>query len=128
MKKPRLHPLILLTILFLTFLAGLFLGRNYNRTGLQVSTPLSREDPFQSQSLQAAAPDETRLCVNINTADAAVLQTLPGIGESTAQKIIDYRNANGPFRFPTDLLRVEGIGETKLAAILDYITVQEELS
>ena len=114
MKKPRLHPLILLTILFLTFLAGLFLGRNYNRTGLQVSTPLSREDPFQSQSLQAAAPDETRLCVNINTADAAVLQTLPGIGESTAQKIIDYR--------------VEGIGETKLAAILDYITVQEELS
>lgn len=57
--------------------------------------------------------------VNINTATAQELQTLRGIGEATAEKIIADREANGPFKSIDDLTRVSGIGEKKLAAIRD---------
>ncbi|MBE6470138.1 MAG: ComEA family DNA-binding protein [Coriobacteriaceae bacterium] len=61
--------------------------------------------------------------VNINTADASALQSLPGIGEVTAQKIIASREAEGPFATIDDLKRVSGIGEKKFAALADAITV-----
>lgn len=61
--------------------------------------------------------------VNINTASAAELQTLSGIGPSMAQSIIDERSKNGPFASVDDLMRVSGIGEKKLAKIKDCICV-----
>lgn len=61
--------------------------------------------------------------VNINTASAAELQTLSGIGPSMAQSIIDERTKNGAFASVDDLMRVSGIGEKKLAKIKDYICV-----
>ena len=61
--------------------------------------------------------------VNINTASAAELQTLSGIGPSMAQSIIDERTQNGPFTSIEDLMRVSGIGEKKFAKIKDCICV-----
>lgn len=61
--------------------------------------------------------------VNINTASAAELQTLSGIGPSMAQSIIDERTQNGVFASVDDLMRVSGIGEKKLAKIKDCICV-----
>ena len=61
--------------------------------------------------------------VNINTASSAQLQTLSGIGESKAGKIISYRDANGPFKSVDELTKVNGIGEKTLAAIRDAICV-----
>ena len=61
--------------------------------------------------------------VNINTASAAELQTLSGIGPSMAQSIIDERTKNGAFASVDDLMRVPGIGEKKLAKIKDCICV-----
>lgn len=61
--------------------------------------------------------------VNINTASAAELQALSGIGPSMAQSIIDERSKNGPFASVDDLMRVSGIGEKKLAKIKDCICV-----
>lgn len=61
--------------------------------------------------------------VNLNSADAAQLQTISGIGEAKARKIIAYREANGRFASVDDLLNVSGIGEKTLASIRDQICV-----
>jgi competence protein ComEA len=61
--------------------------------------------------------------VNINTADLALLDTLPGVGPTTAQRIIDYREANGPFQIVDDLLKVPGIGPVTLDALRPLVTV-----
>jgi competence protein ComEA len=62
--------------------------------------------------------------VNVNTATAQELDTLPGVGPATAEKIIAYRREHGPFQRPEDLLQVSGIGEKKLAAMLDRVRVR----
>ena len=61
--------------------------------------------------------------ININTATLEQLESLPGIGPSTAQKIIDYRTDNGSFVAIEDIMNVSGIGETTFAEIKDLITV-----
>jgi len=70
-------------------------------------------------------PDEPRRSglVNINTATSEELQTLPGIGPKTAEKIIQYRQANGPFTRIEDVMKVKGIAQGKFAKIKDKITV-----
>jgi len=61
--------------------------------------------------------------INLNTATQAELQTLPGVGESTAKKIIDYRTKNGKFKQIEDIMNVSGIGEAKFNAIKDNICI-----
>ncbi len=61
--------------------------------------------------------------LNINTASVSELDTLPGVGPSTAQKIVDDRTANGPFKRVEDLMRVSGIGEKKFESLKDYVSV-----
>jgi competence protein ComEA len=61
--------------------------------------------------------------VNINTASLEELDTLPGIGLTTAQKIIDYRTVNGPFSTIEDIMNVSGIGPSTFEGMKDMITV-----
>lgn len=61
--------------------------------------------------------------VNINTATAAQLQTLPGIGEVKAQAIVEHRNQHGPFTSVDQLTDVRGVGAATLANIRSLITV-----
>ena len=61
--------------------------------------------------------------IDLNRAEPWLLEALPGIGESRAQDIVDYRDENGPFRRIEDLLKVKGIGEGIFTKIKDYITV-----
>lgn len=61
--------------------------------------------------------------VNINTADAATLDALPGIGSTKAQAIVAYRDANGPFATIADIQKVSGIGASTFANIESFITV-----
>ena len=61
--------------------------------------------------------------ININTADATQLESLSGVGEVIAQRIIDYREANGPFTSVDQLLDVSGIGDATLAEFRDQVTV-----
>ncbi len=62
--------------------------------------------------------------ININTADAELLDKLDGIGPGLAQRIIDYRTENGYFESVEELVLVSGIGEKKLEAIRDKICVE----
>jgi competence protein ComEA len=61
--------------------------------------------------------------VNLNTASLAELQTLPGIGEVLAQRIVEYRDGHGGFRAVNDLRQVEGIGDAKFQQLKDRVTV-----
>jgi competence protein ComEA len=61
--------------------------------------------------------------VSLNRADVTALQELPGLGPVLAQRIVEHREANGPFETVEDLLDVPGIGEAKLAAIRDLVAV-----
>ena len=69
----------------------------------------------------AAAPAAT--IVNINTATAADLDRLPGIGAKTAARIVDYRQKNGPFKKIEELMNVRGIGEKNFLRLRNQITV-----
>ncbi|HZK24141.1 MAG TPA: helix-hairpin-helix domain-containing protein [Oscillospiraceae bacterium] len=78
--------------------------------------------PFQGeQGAAAAASDNDK--VNINTAQAAEFEQLPGIGPAKAAAIIAYREENGPFQSVDDLTRVSGIGINTLNVIKDYLTL-----
>lgn len=70
----------------------------------------------------AAGAPSTPVKVNLNTATAAELDALPGVGPSTAAKIIADRTSNGPFRSVDDLMRVSGIGPAKFDALKDLIS------
>lgn len=72
---------------------------------------------------EASVPSADPAKININTATAEELDALPGVGISTAEKIIADRKANGPFSSPEELKRVSGIGDKKYAALADAICV-----
>jgi competence protein ComEA len=63
--------------------------------------------------------------IDINRAEQWLLEALPGIGATLAGNIIDYRQQNGPYHSIEDLLKVNGIGESTLGKIRDYITVYD---
>ena len=63
--------------------------------------------------------------INLNQAEIWLLKALPGIGETRAQAIIDYRNQNGPFHNTNELIKVAGIGTTTYEKIKHLITVAD---
>ncbi len=75
-------------------------------------------------SAQASTAQTVTAMVNVNAASAKELQTLPGIGKVTAQRIIDYRTAKGPFETMKDLLKVKGLGQSTLRKISDRIVLK----
>lgn len=93
-----------------------------DRQQREAASPQTRErsDPGGTASATPPAstpaePEDGR--IDINTADAAQLQTMNGVGPVTAQRIIDYRNEHGPYASVDDLLNVKGIGAKTLEKI-----------
>ena len=111
MAKSAPYILISLGLVFLALMAGYFLGRNSVSSPIQIS-----KIPTTSTSVSTEK-------VNINTASAEQLQTLPGIGAVLAQRIVDYREAHGLFDRIEDLTMVEDIGLDRLVLLKDYVTV-----
>jgi len=98
--------------------------------GEQIVVPDEDDDPISlppaAASAGAGIPGAVigGGAVNINTADVALLDTLPGVGPSTAQKILADRETNGPFRSVDDLGRVSGIGPKRLEQLRELVAVQ----
>jgi competence protein ComEA len=63
--------------------------------------------------------------IDINLADAALLETLPGVGPTIAQRIVEYREMNDPFATAEELPEINGIGPGKFEGIRDLITAGE---
>jgi competence protein ComEA len=79
--------------------------------------------PVLGAVVQGGAQPEGDGRVNLNSADASDLDTLPRIGAAMAQRIIDWREANGRFTSVEDLLAVPGIGDKMLESLRDLVTV-----
>ena len=74
-------------------------------------------------STRSAAKPAVAGTVNINTASATDLQALPGIGAKTAERIVEYRQKNGPFKKVEDLMNVRGIGEKNFLKLKPQLTI-----
>ena len=87
--------------------------------------PVRSEPSKQTEPKKSSDSSEKKVTfpVNINTASKKELDALPGIGEVLAQRIIDYRSANGPFSTVDDLTKVKGIGAKTLEKLKPYATV-----
>lgn len=91
------------------------------RTGELLTITSDGESASSESSGVGAAPSQG--LVNLNTANASELESLPGVGPSTAQAIIDDRTQNGPFASTDDLMRVSGIGEKKYEKLKGKICI-----
>jgi comEA protein len=85
-------------------------------------TPRATSSPRATTLVETPSPANK---VNINTADADALASLPHIGPTLAQRIIAYRQEHGPFKRIEDIREVKGIGDAIFAAIKDFITLGE---
>ena len=107
--------LLLLAGVFLTgiLIMHFFPGDRQQKAGSTVTT--------QRQGQEQALPEK----IDLNTATAAQLETLDGIGPKLAQRIIEDREANGPFASVEELDRVSGIGPATVENLRDFVTVED---
>ena len=111
---------IALTVLGTLALAalGILLWQRHHLPLTVAGTP----EPVQAAQWDAALADARQ--VDINTASAAELERLPGVGPTLAKRIVDDRSAHGPFQSPEDLQRVQGIGPKTYETLREYATVE----
>lgn len=112
----RYKPQILVSVFVVLVLAG----------GAYYSSRVSESVPrvvYSTSLKEAEAEAQTPLLVNINTADAKELDELPGVGPSTAEKIVEHRRHKGAFRTVDELEEVPGIGPKTLEKMKPFATV-----
>lgn len=94
------------------------------RRGEAASAPTQGADEEDSAEGNGTAPSSAPSKVNLNTADATGLQELPGIGPALSGRIIEFRDANGPFRNLAELDAVSGIGPAMMGNLKDLVVFE----
>ena len=118
MRKSAILVVLAPAIIGLAVMIGIFVGRVTAGDTIQI-------EKHEFPSLNTGEATNQDGIIDINTASAEELSLLPGIGEVLAQRIVEYRERYGQFKDVKDLLKVTGIGETKLNGIIDYIKIGE---
>ena len=135
---------VLLTVLLLSLALGFYIGRDTAQGTVVIETakpeavsaldsivPAEPQTNPQADSVaeESAVPEELpepEYPLDINTATVDDLDDLPKIGPVLAQRIVDYRTANGDFQFIEELMNVEGIGEVIFEKIKEFVEVRNE--
>ncbi len=119
---------IAVAVIIAAFTAGFFTGRAKSPRELKLDTVLTAGTaaltPSGSSAAETAEPARTTLKTNINTAGLEELMELPGIGETIAGRIIEYRSSKGGFKKIEEIMGVAGIGEKTFEKIRDLITIE----
>ena len=110
--------LVGITGVFLCLLVGIFVGRNLTDSYIPLDKAVESGSQNTSENAQTA---DGR--IDLNTASLQQLQMLPGVGETIAQRILDYRTAHNGFTAIAELMEVEGIGEKKFTQIQPYVKI-----
>lgn len=121
--KIRWYEILVLVIfgIFVLIFLGSYLA-TAQAPGICISTEYNSVNTAAEETTVGEETEDIDL-VDINTADQAELESLPGIGTAKAQAILDYRSVHGPFDSIEELLEVEGIGEKLLEKIQDYVVI-----
>jgi competence protein ComEA len=93
------------------------------RSRSPISSPTNQTATREANVQQSAAATHQKP-ININTAAANELETLPGIGKGLAERMIEHREKFGPFRRPEHLIIVRGISDRRFRALRDLVTVE----
>lgn len=116
------YGLLILTVVFLLVISGVFWRVGPKPSSADYTVTTERGALWVTPEAETV-PEPGR--VNLNTASAEELQTLPGIGEVLAARIIEHREQSGPFTCPEELMAVKGIGESLFDAVSGQITTEE---
>ncbi len=108
--------LLLLTLVFLVGVLSMFYSGRQSGEGGGYTVETERSSTWKMEVHH----------ININTADVDELQSLPGIGEVLAQRIIERRESVGPYGSVEELLEVKGIGPSKLEGFRSQVIIEEE--
>lgn len=90
------------------------------------SKELTKNDSTETKSKKKSKKGENlaQKSININTASKDVLMQLPGVGKSTAEKIIEYRETQGSFKRIEDIMKIKGIGQKKFDKMKEFIITE----
>ena len=125
MKKYNVKKIILFVIVIIVSVGVGFIiqyRETQYRSFFVQKTSLGQEND-DAVTAETSAEPENKI-ININTDSVEELEKLDGIGEKTAERIINYRRQNGDFEVIEDIMRVNGIGKKKFEAIKDFICVE----
>lgn len=123
MKKKANIAFFTAFLCFLCFIFGVTIGRRTSFAEVLLNNNEIVAATLEPNQLNSSTDLETIGKIDINTASVILLQSLPNIGETLAERIVEYREDNGPYHIVEDLLNVKGIGQSRLDEIRQYITV-----
>lgn len=96
------------------------------RSCLVAAALLLAAAPAPTLAAPPAAPAPAAAPVDVNAASVDQLVAVPGIGKSLAQRIVDFRQKNGPFKSVDELLKVQGIGEKSLEKLRPHLVARSK--